>query len=202
MHIPKKNRRYRQVLVTAKELFWKHGFKRVTVEEISREAGVSKMTFYRFFPNKIALARAVYDMVITDGYEKFKALMDNPDYSPIEKIEGILLMKLEGLNDMSREFMQDFYSNPQLGLASYVEERSREIWVRVIDDFKRAQEMGWMRKDFKPEGMYMFMMRFMDIVNDEKMMMLYNTPQELVMELSKFFIYGIMPRDSGRPGGH
>ena len=46
------------ILNTARQLFWKHGIRRVSVEEVCREAGVSKMTFYRSFPNKIELAKA------------------------------------------------------------------------------------------------------------------------------------------------
>ena len=44
------------LLAAAKRLFWKHGIKRVSVEDISSEAGLSKMTFYRNFANKEAIA--------------------------------------------------------------------------------------------------------------------------------------------------
>jgi AcrR family transcriptional regulator len=194
----KKNPRYVQLLVTAKDLFWKHGLKRVTVEEICREAGVSKMTFYKFFPNKVVLAKAVYDREVEDGYKKFKTIMEDGDTSPPEKMESILRLKLEGSNDISPEFMQDFYANPELGLLSHVEEKSREIWVEVIKDFKKAQHEGWLRKDFKPEGIFMFMNKFLDIFNDTDITALYGSPQELVMELTRFFIYGIIPREGDR----
>ncbi len=78
MRDPKNNHRYVQVLAAARELFWKHGLKRVTVEEICREAGVSKMTFYKFFPNKVTLAKAVYDKEVETGYEKFIELYGSP----------------------------------------------------------------------------------------------------------------------------
>ena len=44
-----------QILKTGKELFWKYGFKLVTIEEICKEAGVSKMTYYKYFTNKITI---------------------------------------------------------------------------------------------------------------------------------------------------
>jgi len=46
------NPKREQILTTGKELFWKFGFKRVTIEEICKEAGVSKMTYYKFFTTK------------------------------------------------------------------------------------------------------------------------------------------------------
>lgn len=42
----------RELIETAAQLFFKHGFKRVTVEEICRTAKVSKVTFYRYFAAK------------------------------------------------------------------------------------------------------------------------------------------------------
>ena len=49
------NPKYLDIFKTAKDLFWKYGIKRVSIEEICKEAKVSKMTFYKFFPNKIEL---------------------------------------------------------------------------------------------------------------------------------------------------
>ena len=57
--MPKHNKKYKQIIATSKELFWKFGIKRVTVEEICSQAHVSKMTFYKFFPNKIELAKII-----------------------------------------------------------------------------------------------------------------------------------------------
>ncbi|MBL0024612.1 MAG: helix-turn-helix transcriptional regulator [Saprospiraceae bacterium] len=48
----KRSKSYLKIITTAKKLFWKHGSSRVTIEELCREAGVSKMTFYRHFNNK------------------------------------------------------------------------------------------------------------------------------------------------------
>ncbi|WP_372931944.1 TetR/AcrR family transcriptional regulator, partial [Mariniphaga sediminis] len=56
----KKSKKYLEIMKTARELFWKHGFRRVTIQEICEKAGVSKMTFYKHFPNKIDLAKTVF----------------------------------------------------------------------------------------------------------------------------------------------
>ena len=49
-----------QIVRTGNLLFSKHGLRRVTVEEICREAGVSKMTFYKYFPNKLELFKHIW----------------------------------------------------------------------------------------------------------------------------------------------
>jgi AcrR family transcriptional regulator len=45
------------ILDSARSLFWKHGIRRITIEEICEKAGVSKMTCYKYFSNKTAIAR-------------------------------------------------------------------------------------------------------------------------------------------------
>ena len=197
----KTNPRYRKILATARKLFWKHGLKRVTVEEICSEAGVSKMTFYKFFQNKIELAKTVYSIEVDTGIEKFREIMSNNDTPAEEKMEQVLFLKSEGTMNISREFLDDFYNNPELGLSGWVEKKNREAWQEMIGDFKNAQSKGWFRADFKPEGFLYMVKKISEMVTDENLLRLYETPQEAIMELSRFFTYGIMPRSEKVAGG-
>ena len=176
----------------ARELFWKHGFKRVSVEEVCEKAGVSKMTFYRFFPNKIELAKAVFDKVSKDGVEEFRAIMHS-DIASEEKMKQILLLKHEGSNQVSNEFLMDFYTSKELGLKEYIEQKTAELWQVMLTDFKKAQQQGTFRKDFKPEFLLIVAQKLTELFNDPALMQLYDNPQELVMEFANLFIYGISP---------
>lgn len=60
-----------QIVRTAKRLFSRHGSRRVTVEELCREAGVSKVTFYKHFENKVDLVRTIRDEWLDEGFRKF-----------------------------------------------------------------------------------------------------------------------------------
>ena len=46
-----------QIIEVARELFHKFGFKKVSMDEIAREAGVTKKTIYRYFDSKEALLK-------------------------------------------------------------------------------------------------------------------------------------------------
>lgn len=48
----RKGRKFDQVLATARELFLQHGFEGIGVDEIARQANVSKATLYAYFPDK------------------------------------------------------------------------------------------------------------------------------------------------------
>ena len=46
-----------QIIEVARALFHKFGFKKVSMDEIAREAGVTKKTIYRYFDSKEALLK-------------------------------------------------------------------------------------------------------------------------------------------------
>jgi AcrR family transcriptional regulator len=74
-----------KIIEAAQDLFWHYGIKKVTVEEISDQAGVSKMTFYRKFENKFELAKVVLEKVMTDGLEDYRNFMEREDIPFTEK---------------------------------------------------------------------------------------------------------------------
>ena len=188
------NKKQADILTAAKDLFWKHGFKRVSIEEICQKALVSKMTFYKHFPNKIELAKAVFDDETNKGMQRYRAIM-NEKITPMEKMNKILSMKLEGANNISQEFIMDFYSSSELGLKGYIEEKTNALWLEILEDSKKAQRNGMFRQDFKPEFIIYLSDRIKEMMIDEKLLRLYNTPQELILDLSNFFVYGIMPHE-------
>ena len=51
-HIIVKGRKFDQVLQGARTVFLRDGFERASVDDIAREAGVSKATLYAYFPDK------------------------------------------------------------------------------------------------------------------------------------------------------
>ena len=79
--------KFSAIVNKARELFWKHGITRVTVEEICKEANVSKMTFYRFFSNKTELGRTIIDNIMDESVEKYRSLM-NEETFPLKKKSG------------------------------------------------------------------------------------------------------------------
>ncbi|HLO57258.1 MAG TPA: TetR/AcrR family transcriptional regulator [Bacteroidales bacterium] len=186
--------KYDTILKTGRSLFWKYGFKRVSIEEICREAGISKMTYYKFFPNKIELARKIYDNEADRGIREFKLFMSE-EGSPAEKMMRMLKLKQEGTNDISKEFLADFYNNPELGLKEHIEQVNRRLWKEIMDDFRNAQKKGLFRKDIKPELILYFAEKMMDMINDPLLISMYEKPQDMVMELATFFVFGISPKN-------
>jgi AcrR family transcriptional regulator len=186
--------KYNDILKTARELFWKHGFRRVTIQEICEKAGVSKMTFYKYFPNKIELAKTVFSNEIERGMENSIQIMEE-DIPVQEKIKKMILLKVEGTNDISQEFMNDFYLGNEPELQKFVEEKTREAWNGLIKDWRKAQEKGIFRSDFKPEFLLQVSFKLVEILKDDKLAGLYDSTQDFILEFTRFIVYGISKRE-------
>jgi AcrR family transcriptional regulator len=186
------NKKIENIIIAAKDLFWKYGIKRVRVEEICKKARVSKMTFYKHFENKIELAKSVYDKVAEEDIMKFHEII-HENSSSEEKIKKFLLLKHKSTNQISQEFLIDFYTDKELGLKEFIEAKIQKAWQLILDDLKFAQSKGWIRKDIRPELIISISQKITELANDSKLLQLYDSPQELIMAFADFMIYGIMP---------
>lgn len=188
-----KSKKYREIITASRELFWKHGFRRVTIQEICDKAGVSKMTFYKYFPNKIELAKTVFDIEVEKGMERVSQLMEE-DISGEEMLKELILLKVEGTNDISREFMEDFYQDNEPELKNFVEEKTKDAWTRLMSAWRCAQERGVFRADFKPEFLFRVSMKLQELINDEELVARYDSTQDFLLEFTRFIFYGISKR--------
>ncbi len=186
----KKNKKYNSILKTAKTLFWKHGIRRVTIEEICKEASVSKMTFYKHFPNKIELAETILDNLIQTSIEKFKGIIES-ELSFSKKLKKIFLLKMEGMDNFSMEFINDIYTNPETGLKGYMEEQQQKSMQLVVDFYKKGQQKGSIRPDVKIDFLLAFSNQIIEMMKNEQLMAQYAQPQDFVIEAMNVMFYGI-----------
>lgn len=187
-----KTEAYWQILKAAKELFWKHGIKRVTVQEICEKAEVSKMTFYRQFKNKVEVAAAVLNKQVESNMQKYRAIMDKDIAFP-KRIEQLIEMKYQQSKDVSQEFIQDLYLKGNSELMQLMA-KHREQGIKVfMEDLANAQQKGWIRQDIKLEFILYLMNDMQQKMLDKNFTSMYDSVQDAASELTKYFFYGVSP---------
>jgi len=189
MNNPKKQ----QIITTARDLFWKYGFRRVSIEEICREANVSKMTFYKHFNNKDELAKYIIDLITGIAMKKYREIMDN-DIPFIKKVEKSIQLKMESSNEMSQEFFDDFHKNASPELREHFNKLVRANLQTIQNDYIKAQKKGDVRSDINPNFILYYLDKILEMAKDENIIRLYKSPPDLINELTRFFFYGILPR--------
>ena len=189
-----KSKKHQQIIDTARDLFWHHGIRRVTVEEICQTAGVSKMTFYKYFKNKIDLVLFILKKLYLEGIARYKGIMaQNIPYS--EKVKEIIQMKLELTRDISQEMLKDWMKDSIPEVAELMQRIQRENFQLFLDDMVAAQNKGEIRKDINPQFILYFLNKMREIAGDEQMINIYDSTQSLTAELINFFFYGILQKN-------
>jgi AcrR family transcriptional regulator len=177
----------------AKELFFRYGIKRVSIEEICEKSGVSKMTFYRCFPNKTALAKYVLESIYGEGRETVNNIlaMDLPFE---ERLKKVLVTKMEYTDEYSREFIRDLMTGSEPELQKYIEEETKNFLDDLRKIFLDAQKKGEIRSDIKVDFIIYMMNVMKEVFKDENLQKLYPDFASLMEDAFNFFYYGVLKR--------
>jgi AcrR family transcriptional regulator len=184
--------KFELIINAARTLFWKHGIRRVSIEEICQEAGVSKMTCYKYFSNKSAIAKYLIEDLFDSGTKAYKEIY-NSDIPYVEKVKKILDMKMSNAHEMSQELVDDIYKYHDEELFNTIENIREKMLTIYLDDFREAQKKGEIRSDINPEFMLYFLNNLTEMFTDERLVRIYPNPEQMITDVLGFFFYGIMP---------
>jgi len=190
----KSNPKKEQILQTGKDLFWKFGIRRVTIEEICKEAGVSKMTYYKYFSNKMELVKTIMDAIYDDSVIKYRNIMDS-DIPFTDKVLQTIHLKRDQTKAFSSVFLLDFISHADPEIVDFFEHLKNKNIQMIAEDYTKAQRDGNIRRDIKVEFIIYFLNHMLDMSHDANLISLYKDPHEMIMELTKFFFYGVLDRE-------
>jgi AcrR family transcriptional regulator len=189
----KQSDKFEAIAAAAKSLFWKHGIRRVTIEEICKDAGVSKMTCYKYFSNKTAIAKYLIEELFESGVESYKEIY-NSDITYEEKVKKLIDLKMSNAHEMSQELLDDIYKYQDEELSETIEDIKKRMIGIYLDDIRQEQKKGEIRSDIKPEFMLYFLTNLTEMLTDQQLVRLYPNPEQMIIEVMSFFFYGIMPR--------
>ncbi len=182
--------KFKQIIEIATELFCKYGVKRVTIEEICATAQISKMTFYKYFANKIDLAEYIIFNILDNAQLEFDKIF-NQSCSFAEKIDQFIQMKLKYAKQFSKEFYLDFMNlSPKIhdNIIVY-SDKNQTQFIQLI---KQAQKTDDVRKDISIKFISYMLKNIVELREDEKLLSLYNNLEEMTLDMVTFYFYGIM----------
>ncbi len=173
-----------QIVDTATELFRRFGARRVSIEELSRKAGVSKVTFYRYFKNKADLIRHIRDEMIEVGFSRFDEISAMEIPYP-EKIDLMTRWRMEFFSDMNEEFLRELFTQDEV-----VEEAKRRFLQNTTD----AQQKGEVRTDLSPEFIWFITEKLNGIIRDGSWKTVFNEYSAFQKQMRTLFFYGLLTR--------
>lgn len=184
------SRKRDQLIQTGEALFVKHGMRRVTVEEICHQAGVSKPTFYKYFENKAALARRIVELWIEEVLQQIDRI-EGAEVPFPEKMKQILALKQAIAARPGPEFLEDLIPM-DIDLSPALR--------RAMRFLVQGQQDGNIRADIPPE----FLLAAFDLLNtmhhNPRVRDLYEDTETLAVDIFKLFYYGALSADHREAG--
>ena len=186
-------KKQKDIFDAGKKLFLKFGIRKVTVDEICEEANVSKMTFYKYFPNKIELAKSVLDNYFSYWIDRYEELMKSELPSEV-KMTKTFELKLEAALNIEMDFLLDLYKYPNEDLKEHFGYWQQKSFELTKSWFVEMQDSGLIIKELNFDLFMLYSNAIKDFATNEKTMEMLDRTQELTDLVTKLYMYGISER--------
>ena len=180
----KRVKKKKQIIHAAETLFNRYGSKRVTVEEICRQARVSKMTFYKHFANKVTLVRHIRDVYVEEGFQRFDDI-NALDIPFAQKIDHMTRWKVEFGTRINAEFIREMVS-----IDTVVE----DVKARFLENLADARKKGEIREDIDPEFLWMVTEKLSELVKDGTWKEVFTDFSQYQYQARTLIFYGLLSR--------
>jgi len=137
-----------QILAAAERMIQRYGVSKTTMDDIGKEAGVSRPTVYRYFGDRDALLRALIERRSRMLFERARTFILGHETFAEQIVEGLVYLVDHGRKDpivrilVSPEHME--LAMPLVGSSNLATELTAEMWSPIL---RRAIERGEIRAD-------------------------------------------------------
>lgn len=140
-----------RILRAARNVFSATGFDRATMEEIAREAGLTRNAIANYYSNKIELHRAAFRSIQQEALTEIMAGVPGVERPAAERIYGLFEAAIR-VNDTDNTFVR-FWVTSTLDAVHHRElrEQSRRQFNQVREYFVDCIEAGLRRGELNPE---------------------------------------------------
>ena len=76
-----------------------------------------------------------------------------------------------------------------------MEKKTKFMLEEIQRVYEHGKETGWVRKDLNIPFLILFSQKIVMLSNDKEMTQFFGSSQELIMEITNLFIYGISPHN-------
>jgi AcrR family transcriptional regulator len=120
-----------ELSTVAQDLFVEQGYEDTTVEQIAAAAGMSKRTFFRYFPSKDDLVIGKYDLFADRMAE---ALDARPTEEPVWE-------SLRRVFDITLDYVQDDQQRARNEAMDEIVRSTPQLYARYLEKMQRVQEL-------------------------------------------------------------
>jgi len=180
-----------RIIDTAEKRFSQYGFKRVTMDDIASDLGISKKTLYKHFKSKEDIAWAVKERMHRDIDKLLqRAKREIPD--PILRFKKIIAEVTSRVSIIGSAFMTDIKKEIPDLWRQCEEFREREIYEYIGGILEEGVKKGKIRKDIDTKIAVMaYLGAIRMIIQPEILMKNQFSIEDAFNNILKIFLEGI-----------
>lgn len=176
---------------TAEKLFFTYGLKSVSMDDIAREAGVSKKTIYQYFRDKNTVVLSIISKLVAQQEDLLKQslkISENAIHEVILIAENVqtLMGKLRPvmLYDLHKYFPESWKLIKQF--------KEKSLKDAFIQNLEKGISEGLFRKDLDFEIISQFeLMQFDSFFNSDSYPAGQFKSQAVISQITRLFLYGV-----------
>lgn len=154
-----------KILTTAIDMFFRFGIKRITMDDISREVGISKKTLYQSFKDKDEMVDVLSDLQMSENIASMQQICDEAK-DPIQEIMNSAKHMAGIFSRINPVFFYDlkrFYPSAWAKFEKFKEEHMTRI---LEQNMRKGVELGIYRADLKISLMARYRLAQFDMALD------------------------------------
>ena len=138
-----------KILNYAQERFFREGFYKISMDELSKELGMSKSTLYKYFPSKIDILHDAIMLLISTVKSKIIGSISS-DKNAVEKFVMVIKVLTATITRFSDKFMSDLQHHaPQIWIE--VDQTRKKLMYEHISKIIAQGQKENLIKDYPPE---------------------------------------------------
>jgi TetR/AcrR family transcriptional regulator, cholesterol catabolism regulator len=184
-----------RIVAGARRHFFAHGFRRVTMDELAGELGMSKKTLYVSFPGKLDLLRAVIANKAAELGADLEQITSQKEADFQDKLARLLQCVQKHIGEIQPPFVRDVRREaPEV--FETIEKLRRELLQRHFGRlFEQGRKAGLVRRDIPVQMIIEVLLGAVtSIVNPQKVEALGTTPRTALLTVISVVLEGVLTR--------
>ncbi|MCX6190298.1 MAG: TetR/AcrR family transcriptional regulator [Bacteroidetes bacterium] len=178
-----------KILDGAIKLYMKYGVKSLTMDDISRELGISKKTLYLYVVDKDDLVLQAMRMHLSGEEQECNAVFNQLN-NPIVQMIDVIKWQFKTNGKLNQSALFDLKKYHVDSFTEFLAFKERSIKPRLIDNLKRGIETGLYHSDLNVESTVQIYLHLIDFSFSPNITG-FNTMAKIMYELVKYHLYSV-----------
>jgi AcrR family transcriptional regulator len=182
---------FKDILEKILSMFTRYGIRSITMDDISRELGISKKTLYHDFEDKNDLIKRVidYDILVN---RKFLEDVHRTNFNAIEELFYVNEKIHQDRVNYSPTFYYDLKKYYPETYKRWLEEKRQNMSDLIIGNLKKGKREGVFREDIHEHSIGKLYLARMEMLNNHDIYdVLQTITSEFIQEIFIYHLHGI-----------